>query len=67
MGLLTTISAQSVEGKNLRARAIETIGSVITSIADAENKEPFKANVLEITQHLSTSMQAGFEATDPQD
>jgi len=42
-----------MEAKKLRARAIQTIGLIITSVSDNEDKEPFKANVLEITQHLA--------------
>ena len=61
------MSGQTNEGKKLRARAIETIGSIITSISSAEDKEPFKANVMEITQHLATVVQGRLEADDPQD
>ena len=54
-----------MEGKKLRARTIETIGSVIISITNAVDKEPFKANVLEITQHLTTTLQGGLSDDDP--
>lgn len=56
VNLLTTVSASSMESKNLRAKAIQTIGSIITSVSDSEDKTPFKANVLEITQHLATTL-----------
>jgi hypothetical protein len=56
-----------MEGKKLRARTIETIGSIIISITDVEDKEPFKANVLEITWHLATTLQGGLSDDDPQD
>lgn len=38
-----------MEAKKLRAKAISTIGSIITSVTDSEDKTPFKANVLEIS------------------
>ena len=53
VNLLTSVTADSMEAKKLRARAIETIGSIIRSVTDSDDKEPFKANVVEITQHLS--------------
>lgn len=54
--LLTTVSGDAQDAKKLRARAITTIGSIVTSVTDSEDKEPFKANVLEITQHLATTL-----------
>lgn len=36
-------------------------------MTDSEDKEPFKANVLEITQHLATTLQSGLKEDDPQD
>jgi len=56
-----------MEGKKLRAKAVETIGSIIISVSEAEDKEPFKANVLEITQHLATTLQGRLSDDDPQD
>ena len=56
-----------MDAKKLRAKAIASIGSIITAVADAEDTEPFKANVLEITQHLSSMVQAGLSDDDPQD
>ena len=56
VNLLTTVQATSQEAKTLRAKAIQTIGSIITSVADSEDKTPFKANVLEISQHLATTL-----------
>lgn len=45
-----------MDAKKLRAKAIQTIGSIITSVSENEDKEPFKANVVEITQHLATTL-----------
>lgn len=56
-----------MEAKKLRARAIQTIGLIITSVSDNEDKEPFKANVLEITQHLAQTLQSRLSDDDPQD
>lgn len=56
INILTTVNGSTMDAKKLRARAITTIGSIITSVTDNEDKEPFKANVLEITQHLSTTI-----------
>lgn len=49
VNLLTSVAADSMEAKKLRARAIQTLGSIIRSVADNEDKEPFKAPVIEIT------------------
>jgi len=65
VNLLTTTPAETMEAKKLRARAIQTIGSIITSVSDSEDKEPFKANVLEITQHLATTLQGRLSDDDP--
>ena len=46
--LLTTVQPTTMEAKKFRAKVIETIGSIIISVTDAE-KEPFKPSVLEIT------------------
>ena len=67
VNLLTTVQATSQEAKTLRAKAIQTIGSIITSVADSEDKTPFKANVLEISQHLATTLQSRLADDDPQD
>ena len=67
VNLLTTVSATTQEAKNLRAKAISTIGSIITSVAESEDKTPFKANVLEISQHLTTTLQSRLADDDPQD
>ena len=56
-----------MDAKKLRAKAINTIGSIITSVSENEDKEPFKANVLEITQHLATLLQSRLSDDDPQD
>lgn len=67
VNLLTTVNGDTMDAKKLRARAIQTIGSIINSVADNEDKTPFKANVLEITQHLATTLQGGLSDDDPQD
>jgi len=67
VSLLTTVPANSMEAKKLRAKAITTIGSIITSVSDSEDKSPFMANVLEITQHLSQTLQGRLSDDDPQD
>ena len=65
VNLLTSTPADTMEAKKLRAKAITTIGSIVTSISDCEDKEPFKANVLEITQHLATTIQGRLSDDDP--
>ena len=67
VSLLQTVAGETMEAKKLRARAIQTIGSIITSISDNEDKEPFRAHVLEITQHLSQTLQSRLPDDDPQD
>ena len=56
-----------MEAKKLRAKAITTIGSIVTSVSDNEDKTPFKANVEEIAHHLAETMQRGLSDDDPQD
>lgn len=65
--LLTNVNGDSMEAKKLRAKAIQAIGSIITSVTECENKESFKANVVEISSHLSTTLQGGLTDDDPQD
>lgn len=48
VNLLTSTGAQSTEDKELRARTIETIGSIITAVSAADDKAPFQAAVVEI-------------------
>lgn len=67
VNLLTSVAADSMEAKKLRARAIQTLGSIIRSVADSEDKEPFKAPVIEITSHLATTIQGRLADDDPQD
>ena len=67
INILSTQNGTSMDAKKLRARAITTIGSIITSVTDNEDKEPFKANVVEISQHLSTTLQGRLADDDPQD
>jgi regulator of sirC expression with transglutaminase-like and TPR domain len=65
VNLLTTVNGDTMEAKKLRAKAIQTIGSIITSVSENEDKEPFKANVVEITQHLATTLQNRLSDDDP--
>lgn len=51
----------------LRAKAIDTIGSIIIAVSDCEDKEPYTAGVREITQQLAVALSQGLKDDDPQD
>jgi hypothetical protein len=56
-----------MNNKKLRAKAIETIGSIIASVADSEQKETFAQGVTEITTELAKVLQNKLDDDDPQD
>lgn len=49
----------------LRAKAIDTIGSIIIAVSDCEDKEPYTAGVREITQQLAVALSQGLKDDDP--
>ena len=51
--ILTSADCTQLEGKKLRAKAIETIGSIIIAVADCEDKTPYTAGVKEVTDKLA--------------
>ena len=65
--ILKSVDMSSMENKKLRAKAIETVGSMIASVASSEHKETFAAGVIEITTELSKTLQSKLDDDDPQD
>lgn len=63
--ILMNVKGDNIEQKKLRAKAIETMGSMIDAVV--EENEKFKGSVVEITKHLSTMLQGGLTDDDPQD
>lgn len=43
--ILTNVDQSDMNNKKLRAKAIETIGSIIASVAESEQKESFAQGV----------------------
>ena len=46
------MGSETMEDKKLRAKAIDTIGSMIIAVSDCEDKSQFSASVKEVTTHL---------------
>lgn len=65
--ILENIGTASMQEKKLRAKAIDTIGSIIIAVSDSDDKEPFMPGVKLVTEVLARMMQAGFSDDDPQD
>jgi hypothetical protein len=57
----------SVEDKNLSARMIMTLGSIIRAVSESEDKSPFTPTVLEITTHLTQLLASKLGEDDPRD
>ena len=51
--------------KQLRAKAIDSIGSIIIAVTDSDQKDEFKASVSSIAEYLSKLIQSGLTDDDP--
>ena len=65
--ILSQADCSQLEGKKLRAKAIETIGSIIIAVADCSDKTPYAAGVKEVTERLSQTLHQGLSDDDPAD
>lgn len=65
--ILQNVQADTLGKKTLRARAIETIGSIVGAVTECEpeEKDSFKGAVLEISNHLSSNLKTGLTDDDP--
>ena len=55
--ILVNVESSSMNNKKLRAKAIETIGSIISSISEFEQKSSFTESVTGITSELAKILQ----------
>lgn len=51
--ILSNVNSASMQDRKLRAKAIDTIGSIIIAVSDCEDKAPYTAGVMEITDLLA--------------
>jgi len=65
--ILTNVGTKTMSEKNLRAKAIDSIGSMIIAVSDSENADKFHGSVVEVTQHLTNLLKGKLEDDDPQD
>ena len=65
--ILQKVGMTTMPEKQLRAKAIDTIGSMIISVTDSEEKDHFKASVMTIADYLAKLIQSGLGDDDPQD
>ena len=65
--ILKVVGFSSVNEKKLRAKTIDTIGSMLIAISDCEDKRQFTDGVCQITEYLAQLLSVGFNDDDPQD
>jgi hypothetical protein len=65
--ILKSVDQSNMNNKKLRAKAIETVGSIIASVSQSEHKESFAQGVTEITTELAKTLQSKLDDDDPQD
>jgi len=65
--ILSNVGNITMSDKKLRAKAIDTIGSIIIAVSDCDDKAQFAPGVHEITQVLANALQQGLRDDDPQD
>ncbi len=65
--ILQKVGMTTMSEKQLRAKAIDTIGSMIISVTDSDQKDQFKASVIAIADYLAKLIQSGLGDDDPQD
>jgi hypothetical protein len=54
-----------MQDKKLRAKTIDTIGSIIIAVSDCDDKAPFEAGVHQVTRMLAEQLQQGLSDDDP--
>ena len=55
--ILMNVGNETMQDTKLRAKAIDTIGSIFIAVSDCDDKSPFTAGVHEVTQVLATFLQ----------
>ena len=50
--ILQNVGTETMQDKKLRAKTIDTIGSIIIAVSDCEDKEKFKNSVIQVTAYL---------------
>lgn len=53
MEILQNIGSVTMQDKKLRAKTIDTIGSIIIAVSDCDDKTPFEQGIHQITQILA--------------
>ena len=53
--------------KQLRSKAIDTVGSIIIAVTDSDERDSFKLSVISVAEYLSKLIQSGLSDDDPQD
>lgn len=51
--ILEKVSQATMPEKSLRAKAIDTIGSIIIAVTDADDRDQFKASVMNVAEYLT--------------
>ena len=65
--ILQNVGSETMEDKKLRAKTIDTMGSIIIAVSDCDNKDVFKGSVIEVTSYLAQMLHNGMSNDDPQD
>lgn len=65
--ILEKVGQASMAEKSLRAKTIDTIGSIIIAVTDAEDRDQFKDSVMNVADYLTKLIQSGLKDDDPQD
>ena len=65
--ILQNVGSETMEDKKLRAKTIDTMGSIIIAVSDCDNKDVFKGSVIEVTSYLAQMLHSGVSNDDPQD
>jgi len=63
--ILEKVGQTTMSEKQLRAKAIDSIGSIIIAVTDSDQKDEFKASVSSIAEYLSKLIQSGLTDDDP--
>ena len=63
--ILQNVGSETMEDKKLRAKTIDTMGSIIIAVSDCDNKDVFKGSVIEVTSYLAQMLHSGMSNDDP--
>ena len=65
--ILENVGQASMPEKQLRAKAIDAVGSIISAVIDAEERDAFNSSIVKIAEYLSNLIAGGLSDDDPQD